>query len=484
MKILILSSEVTPLIKAGGLGDVTGSLPKALVKQYDLDIIIMIPKYKSFDDKKNPNQKIISKFEITLPSGEKYFIDVYKTPLPQTNISVYMIDMPKFFNGDGVYSHHPEINNIQWVNFSKAALDLLKKINFQPDVIHIQFSTMGLVPKWLKTIYKNDPFYQKIATLTTLHNMTNSGKIDFANVDLTGLKMKDYQELREITGDSAISIAGEAINNSDMFNTVSPTCVKETLTEKFDLILNKIILKNKNRFTGILNGIDYSSFDPRVSPDVPVKYWIDSLDKKNENKLYLQKKFGLTQNPDSPLICAVTRISRQKGLLLIDKIMDEIMDMGAQFIILGSGEDSIEKLFIKAEKKNPQMISAQMTFDEHLAQTIYAGADILLMPSQSETCGLSQIIAMRFGTVPVVRSTGGLADTVIDGKTGFVFNDYDEKSLLASTRQAVSIFYNHKDDWRKIQIEGMRKDFSWNISAEKYIQLYEKVIKHHNSECK
>jgi starch synthase len=225
--------------------------------------------------------------------------------------------------------------------------------------------------------------------------------------------------------------------------------------------------------------MDYSNFDPRTNGDTPVKYWIDSLDKKVENKLFLQKKFGLTQSPDLPLICVVSRLTEQKGLDLVEDVMKDLVDMGAQFVILGSGVEKIEKIFIKAEKQYPKSIEAEMEFDANLAQTIYAGADMLLMPSRFEPCGLSQIIAMRFGTIPIVRSTGGLADTVKDGHTGFVFRHYDKNAFLWSIRRAVDIFYNQKDYWRKMQINGMKKDFSWKASAKKYIWLYKKAIRAH-----
>lgn len=482
LKVLHVVSELTPLAKAGGLGDVVGFLPKELAREFHIEIKIVIPKYKCIDLKTYPAEQIIRDLKIKMPNGRWQKISVWRALLPETIVPVYLIDCPKFFPGDNVYNHRIRNLNQTFPYFylSKIALELMKSLDWRPDAIHCHDGMIGMIPKWLRTIYLKEDFYQKIASVVTIHNLNHQPLVPKKELKYLGLKKKDFKKLNKYSKkNDLINIMAEAIENADIVNTVSPTYAREVLTKKYGAGLDKLLQKNKNRFTGILNGIDYSNFDPRTNDDTPVKYWIDTLDKKVENKLFLQKKFGLTQSADLPLICVVSRLTSQKGLDLIEDVLKDLVDMGAQFVILGSGSEKIEKIFIKAEKENPKSIEAEMEFDVHLAQTIYAGADMLLMPSRFEPCGLSQIIAMRFGTLPIVRKTGGLADTVRDGYTGFVFNDYDKNAFLWAIRRAVDMYYNQKDDWRKMQIRAMKKDFSWKASAKKYIWLYKKAISNH-----
>jgi len=481
MKLLFVTSEVAPLVKAGGLGDIAGSLPKVLAKDYHMEIRIILPKYKCIDLEKYPVEQIIHDIKIRLPNFKYKKINVFKTYLPDTIIPIYLLDMPDLFVGDDVYNHGIQGRepNIPYVYFSKAALGIVRAMDWRPDIIHFQDWMVGMIPKWLKTFYKENMFFKNTASVLTIHNIAFQGRLEFNQARLLGLKRKDLKEPSKFNKRKEINILSEAILNSDIISTVSPTYSRELLTKKYGFGLQKLLKFRKKDFTGILNGVDYSNFDPRTNPDTPVKYWLDSLDKKVENKLYLQKKFGLTQSGDLPLICTVTRLTSQKGLDLIEDVMKELVDMGAQFIILGSGSEKIEKIFIKAEKKYPEAVAAEMEFNANLAQTIYAGADMLLMPSRFEPCGLSQIIAMRFGTIPIVRETGGLADTVRDGYTGFVFHHYDKDAFLWALRRAVDVYYNQKDHWRKMQINCMKKDFSWKSSAKKYIWLYKKAIRNH-----
>jgi starch synthase len=266
-----------------------------------------------------------------------------------------------------------------------------------------------------------------------------------------------------------------------MINTVSPTYAKEILTKRYGAGLERLLKTKRKRLYGILNGIDYTVFDPMHDQSLVTHYSSKSLDKKVENKIELQRRFGLPVSADIPLVCIISRLTGQKGIDLVDDIIPDLVELGAQFIILGSGPDKVEKIFIKAEKKYPQQVAANLEFDAELAQFVYAGSDMLLMPSRFEPMGLSQIIAMRFGTIPIVRKTGGLADTVIDGKTGFVFKHYDSNALLWAIRRALDVWYNHKQVWRSMQKRAMKKDFSWKYSAKKYVTLYRKAIAYHRS---
>ena len=483
LKVLFVTSELAPIAKAGGLGDVVGQLPKELAREFHIEIRIVMPKYKFIDIKQYPAELIIKDIKFQLSNQKWVKISVWKTFLPETIVPVYLIDAPDIFIGDSVYNHHAPGRHPTYAFFmlSKIALELIRAFDWQPDVVHCHDGMMGLIPKWLKTVNRNDDFYKKIASVLTIHNLNVQPYIKLHELKQFGLKRKETKKLRKfLKKRDAVNVMAEAIDNADIINTVSPTYAKEILTKKYGAGLAKLLKANKPKFTGILNGFDYHDFDPRDNKDTPINYGIRNLDMKVKNKLYLQKKFNLTESPDLPLICAVTRLTPQKGLDLIDDVMKELVDMGAQFIILGAGAESIEKVFIKAEKKYPEAIAAEMKFDSNLAQTIYAGADMLLMPSRFEPCGLSQIIAMRFGAIPIVRETGGLADTVRDGYTGFVFKHYDKQALLWAIRRAVDVYYNQKDYWHKMQIRAMKKDFSWKSSAKKYLWLYKKAIRNRN----
>ncbi|MFA6492733.1 MAG: glycogen/starch synthase [Patescibacteria group bacterium] len=489
LKILHVTTELTPLAKAGGLGDIVGYLPKALAETYPVDIRIVMAKYETIDLEKYCAELIIKDMKVKMPDNKKWVkISVWKTCLPDTYIPVYLIECPKSIYPNGVVLNdigetYDEIPYFLYVFISKVAIQLLKAFDWHPDVIHYHDGFESLMSKWIRTIYKDDPFLRDISSVETIHNLATQpiGKINVAKK--LGLKRKDFRPTNKLLKKNEINLTAEAIMNADMINTVSVTYAKEILTKKYGAGLQKLLQVNKDHFTGILNGMDYHDFDPRTNEDTPVKYWIESLDKKVENKLFLQKKLGLTQSADLPLVCVVSRLTGQKGLDLIEDVLKDLLDMGGQFIVLGSGWKNIEKVFIKAEKKHPEEIAAEK-FDTNFAQTIYAGADMILMPSRFEPCGLSQIIAMRFGTIPIVRKTGGLADTVRDGKTGFVFKNYEKKDFLKAIGRAVETYYNQKEHWRKMQINCMKKDFSWKKSAKKYIWLYKKAIKNHKEYLK
>ncbi|MEI6039827.1 MAG: glycogen synthase [Candidatus Berkelbacteria bacterium] len=475
MRICHIASELTPIAKAGGLGDIVGSLPKEISEKFEVESRVFLPKYKSIDMDKYPAELIMRELKVEFPDGKFGKVNIWKTLIPFSIVPVYLVESEELFTGKEIYDH----NIVKaFSGLAKVALEVLKALDWRPDVIQCHDAMMAMAIKWLKTTYKNDPFYRSIATVLTIHNLLFQNSLPIKEAKSLSLKKSDFAWQKKYKLDKTkINLMAEGIENATMVNTVSPNYARETMTKKYGCGLNKLLSHHKDKYTGILNGIDYSSFDPRYNEDTPVKYWIPDLDRKVENKMFLQKKFGLIQSPDLPLICVISRLTNQKGLDLIEDVLKDLMDMGAQFIILGSGSEKIEKVFIKAEKDYPKAIEAEMEFDASLAQTIYAGADMLLMPSRFEPCGLSQIIAMRFGTIPIVRRTGGLADTVHDGYTGFVFNDYDKNAFLWAIRRAVDVYYNQKDHWRKMQIMAMEKDFSWTNSAKKYIWLYKKAIK-------
>jgi len=480
LRVLEITAELTPLAKAGGLGDIAGSLPKALAKEFGTEIRIIMPKYSFIDAEKFPMKIVYKDLQVRMPDGGKKKINVWETLNPGTKIPIYLVDLPEIFSGEKVYPDVVPGRNENFSQFilSKIALELIKVMNWKPNVIHCHDGMMSLVPIFMKRHYLNDSFYSEIASVLTIHNLFYQPKVKNEELEGIGLKRSDFSD-KSLNDKESVNLLAQAIIDADMINTVSPTYAKEVLTKEYGAGLDKLLRQNKAKFKGILNGMDYSHFDPRTNEDTPVKYWIDSLDKKTENKLFLQKKLGLTQSADLPLICVVSRLFPQKGVDLIEFVLKDLVDMGAQFVVLGTGHENIEKVFIKAEKEYPESIEAEMKFDAHFAQTIYAGADMILLPSKFEPCGLSQIISMRFGTIPIVRKTGGLADTVRDGYTGFVFKHYDKNAFLWAIHRAVDVYYNQKSNWRKMQIRCMEEDFSWKTSAKKYIQLYNRAIINH-----
>lgn len=481
LKILMIASECTPIVKAGGLGDVIGALPKNLDKMGH-QVRIILPRYYSIDLNRWGFQKIIRDVAIKLPNGKNERITVYRSFLPDTFVPIYLIENKNYFQGSegGPYKFSGKRGRLAYVFLSRAALELLKIWDWQPDVVHCHDHMTAIAAKWLHTINKDDPFYQPIASVLTIHN-TYQGSYKWYYLKYFGLSKKDFEVECKYVKLKGISVFAAGIEAADMINTVSPTYAHEITTKKYGAGLYKLFRTKRGRLFGILNGIDYGLFDPRVDENVICNYDEKHLEGKIKNKLELQKKFGLPQTADLPLICIVSRMTAQKGLDLFDDVLKQLMDMGAQFIILGSGQDKIEKIFVKAEKDYPKQVATNIEFNADLAQFVYAGSDMLLMPSKFEPCGLSQIIAMRFGTIPLVRKTGGLADTVRDHYTGFVFKDYDAHAMLWVIRQAVDKFYNDKEGWKKMIIRCMKKDFSWKASAKRYVRLYKKAISYHNN---
>lgn len=482
LRAAILSSEALPYAKAGGLGDVIGSLPGAL-GNIDVETKVFLPKYKLIKPDDWQLELLIRDMMITLPRGTHIRLSVWRGFFPETLSPVYFLDLPRYFTGDDVYNHQKSGRNniIPFLVFTKACFETLKALDWQPDVLHAQDWITAIGCKWLHTLYKDDPFFNRTASVLTIHNLAHQAPLGWHMTKFLGLKRNDFFIERQHGDFKGINTLATGIEAADIINTVSPTYAKEIMTKQYGAGLHKLLRTKKKRLYGILNGIDYTVFDPSHDQSIVTRYDRKSLDKKVENKIELQRRFGLPISTDVPLVCIVSRLARQKGISLVDEALPELMKMGAQFIILGSGSRRIEKIFIKAEKKYPEQMAANLEFDAELAQFVYAGSDMLLMPSKFEPMGISQIIAMRFGTIPLVRKTGGLADTVKDGRTGFVFKHYDANALLWAIRRALDVWYNHKEVWRAMQIRAMKKDFSWKYSAKKYVTLYRKAIRYHNA---
>lgn len=480
MKVALLAAEVAPFVKTGGLGDVIGSIPKALA-EIDIDVKVFAPKYKFLDPQEWGMELLINNMAIYMPRGTRVEISVWRGFFANTTTPVYFLDIPKYFIGDSVYiqSKSGRWSATAFIVFVKAALETIKAMDWRPDIVHTHDWHTAIAAKWLHTIYKDDPFYKNTASVLTIHNLAHHGDLNWYQMKILGLSRNDFFIEKRLGKYKGVKLLATGIEASDMINTVSPTYAKEIMTRRYGSGLHELMKSKKKRLSGILNGIDYTVFDPRKDMTLKTRYSWDSLDKKEQDKLALQKIFGLPEDLNVPLVCVVSRLTHQKGIDLIDQVMPHLMELGAQFIILGNGTDRTEKIFVKASKDYPTQVATHLEFDAELAQTVYAGADMLLMPSRFEPMGLSQVIAMRFGTIPIVRKTGGLADTVENNKTGFVFNNYDVNGITWALNTAIGTWYNNKDLWHKMQVRAMKKDFSWTSSAKKYVELYKRAIKYH-----
>ena len=457
MKILLCSSEVVPFAKTGGLADVAGSLPLYL-KKLKADIRVCMPKYKCVNVK-----------------GRKAKM--------AGSIPVYFIQNDKYFNRPFLYGtekgDYPD-NLERFSFFSKAVLELLKKEDFKPDVIHCNDWQTALIPVYLKTIYKDDTFYKDIKTVLTIHNMAYQGTFAKEQYPAIGIGWEHFHmEGLEFYG--IVNLMKGGLVFSDYITTVSPTYSKEIQTSEFGCKLEGVLAKRKDALAGILNGIDYDEWNPGQDKELFRRYSHSLAADKVYNKVGLQKECGLPVQPDIPLLGVVGRLAHQKGFDILAEKINEICSMNLQFVLLGTGDEVYHKLMHDIAKKYPKKTSINIKFDAILAKRIYAGSDMFLMPSRYEPCGLGQLISLRYGTIPIVRKTGGLADTITEFNiqtqegNGFIFEEYSAEELLNAIKRALDVYKDRKL-WLNLVKKAMEYDFSWDSSAKEYIKLYKKVV--------
>jgi len=459
MKIAICASEVFPFAKTGGLADVTGALPLAL-EDLGQQVIIFMPKYQTVSSGKWPLKK------------EKD--GLFSTSLGK-NIKVYFIEHDGYFNRPGLYGEktgdYPD-NLERFAFFNKKTLDFLKEIDFKPDIIHIHDWQASLIPVYLKTVYSDNPFYKDIKSLLTIHNIGYQGLfskdefyklgLDWSLFNINGLEF--YNQINLLKG---------GIIFSDAINTVSPTYSKEIQTKEFGFGLEGVLNQKKDSLYGILNGIDYSVWNPETDQFIFKNYSAQQLDKRYENKAALQKFCNLPVK-DVLLIGMVSRLAEQKGWDILGEAIDQICEYDLQLVILGTGDLKYHILLEEIQKKYPQRCAVYLKFDEVLAHRIYASSDVFLMPSRYEPCGLGQMISLKYGAVPLVFKTGGLADT-ISSKNGFVFDVYKKEELINKIKEALNL-YRNKNRWISLVKRTFTYNFSWQESAKEYIRLYQKLI--------
>ncbi len=462
-KILMASSEVAPFAKAGGLADVLNSLPPAL-KALGTDTRIIMPKYGFIDEKKFSLKKVFSNIEVPT-SGKFLKVNIWESKLPKTTVKVYFIENDKYFGGDKIYEIGD--NAPRFMFFSQAVVYSLPVIGFQPDIIHAHDYHAGMIMNIIKA--NNFDFFAKTKMAYTIHNLNYQGKTSLKTLEVANLEKDNVNRIGKKKGEK-INFMLEGIISAGQVNTVSPTYSKEIMTKEFGAGLESLLRQNKNKVRGVINGINMEAFNPLKDKFIKKKFSTKSLDKKLDNKVLLQKEVGLPRDKNVPLVGLVSRLASQKGLELIT---ENLMKLDCQFVFLGTGQKIYEKELSRLAKKYPEKVSAKIMFDIGLAQRIYASSDMFLMPSRYEPCGLGQLIAMRYGTVPVVRATGGLADTV-DEKVGFSFKSMSEVALKRILKKAVDLYRDKPKQWEKLMQNGMTKDFSWNKSAKEYLKMYKK----------
>ncbi len=457
--VLFAAYECAPFYKEGGLGDVAGSLPKAL-QELGLDIRVVIPYYNII--KKNYSDLKVYKQTQLKILGKSAKVTILKSNLPDSKVPIYFIDF-SYFQVDDIFEGK---SRTRFLIFSYLITQLAKIINWQPDIIHTNDWHTGAVSLFAKQSKS------KVKTLFTIHNIGYTGRTNFKVMEKFGFTQDDFSEVKK----NKINLMREAILSATKVSTVSPNYAKEILTPNYGYDMAGALSQRKSDLVGITNGIDYTKWNPQSDPHIKTNYDLEIINKKVNNKLYLQEISNLPQNKNIPIIGMVSRLAGQKGFDILVKVFQEIMRSNLQLIILGTGNKEYEKFFAAANKKYPTKFKAHLKFDLKLARQIYAGADIFLMPSKYEPCGLGQLIAMRYGTIPLVRKTGGLKDTVTKPKNGFSFKNYDEMELLKSIQQAIHIYANPKK-FSKFITKVIQRDFSWASSAEKYLKLYTKLIR-------
>ncbi len=471
LKILFISAEAAPFAKAGGLGDVAGSLPKAL-QQLGHDVRVVMPAY----------QKIEQGYPGVDPMPGTLWVPVrdgvveagsFLGKLPNSEVPIYFIAHQQLFNRPEIYGYHDD--SYRFAFFSRAALELTKAIDWKPDLIHAHDWHTAPALTWLSTAGQGQQHFRDISTIFTIHNLAHQGLTRWDIFDYLGLQSHSLSE--ESYG--MVNFMARGIHHATLVNTVSPTYVKEILSSEGGTGMQNLLNHRQFDVHGILNGLDYEVWNPETDTRLPHHFSADDLESRQKVRHALQDSVGLPRRDGVPIVALISRLDWQKGLDITGHVINQLLSGfagEAQFIVLGTGAKEYENMFATLAKHHPSKMSAILSYNAGLAPLIYGGSDMFIMPSRFEPCGLGQLIAMRYGSVPVVRATGGLADTVIDGHTGFSFSEYSAGAFSHALGRAMWTYYHDKPHWQQIQQNGLMSDFSWDQSALNYQQLYEWAI--------
>lgn len=476
MKILFAASEAAPFIKTGGLGDVASALPKALSATPHTEVCVFLPYYKAIKDNPEFEIEYITDFNVSL-SWRNVYAGLFRAVSRKKKLQYYFIDNEYYFYRESAYGYGDDCERFAF--FSKAVLESLQYLNWYPDVIHTNDWQTALIPVFLKAFYQGIAEYQPIRTVFSIHNMEYQGKASNAFVDdCLGLP-GNWRGTMEFDG--CTNLMKAAINVADWVSTVSRTYAKEIQDPFFAHGLHEVLRHHSYKLSGVVNGIDTEVFNPASDPLIHANFTLKDMEGKLDNKRYLQDKLNLDRRDEVPMIIMVTRLVGHKGVDLIQAVMDDIVSEDIQLVIIGTGESRYENMFRDYAARFPGKVSANIVFDNTLAHQAYASADLVLMPSRQEPCGLTQLIAMRYGTVPIVRETGGLYDTVPayspetgDG-LGFTFRTYNAHDMLGAIRRGAAL-YHDAERWDQLRRKAMATDSSWDHSVQEYWAIYKSLL--------
>lgn len=472
MKVCFIAAEAAPFVKVGGLGDVIGSLPKAL-RELGIDARVVLPLYSSIDRERFGLK--YRGYQFVDLGWRHLYCGIFETVVD--GVPFYFIDNEQYFKRESIYGQFDDGERFAF--FSKAALEILPGVDFKPDIVNVNDWHTALSVIYLDVLKSREAdFYKNMKSVLSIHNIEFQGRFNpYEMGNLFGLDNKYFDALI-YNGD--LNLLKGAIQLADRINTVSETYAREILDPYFSYGLDKILIVEQGKLKGILNGIDIEKFNPKTDPIIPINYDIHTFEDKVKNKLELQKELGLEVSEDIPLIGMVTRLTHQKGIDLLLQASEDILRTGAQLVVLGTGDAHYESALRSLENYRHDRVRSILLFSNEMSAKIYASSDIFLMPSKTEPCGLSQLISMRYGTVPVVHRVGGLRDTVIpftgvEGN-GFTFESFQSGDMMDAIYRAVTCFYQSPGEWNQIIQNNLNKDVSWEKSAKQYLSLYHEVL--------
>jgi starch synthase len=480
LKVLFLAAEAVPLAKVGGLADVAGSLPKA-IRALGHDVRLMMPRYGTIRSDEFHMVKLGEPFSVPAGRGKEH-VHLVGTTL-DGGVPGYLLWNEQYFSArDRVYGFEDDAQRFSV--FGHAALTALSQLDWKPDVIHANDWHTGLVPTWLNTTGRSDPFFRDVASLFTIHNLAYQGIC--GRLILTFAQMEHVSHL-PVEQPGVVNWMAQGIAHADLVNTVSPHYAQEILDPEIGMGLEPLLQERQDRLFGVLNGLDYDIWNPATDPAVTHHFDAERVRQRPANKTILQQQARLPVRARAPLVGMVSRLDAVKGMDLIEPVLESLLaEDDAQFILLGTGQDEYHEMFERIQARYPDRMHAFLKFDDTLARRIYAGADMFLMPSRVEPCGLGQMIAMRYGCVPIVRATGGLVDTVVNYNsrarhgTGFTFNKHTPTACKRALARALRTYGDEKT-WRALQQRAMKTDLSWSASAQEYVKLYRRAIQLHES---
>lgn len=474
MKVLYVASEANPFMASGGLGDVAGSLPIALRKRL-IGCRVVMPLYDSIKQEYKDEMKFITSISVPV-SWRRQYCGIFEAK--RNGVIFYFLDNQYYFKRDGIYGHYDDAERFAF--FSRAVLEIIPHLNWKPDIIHCNDWQSALTPLYYSCYYANQPGYENIKTVFTIHNIQYQGKYgDELLNDVLGIA-PEYNNL--ILYDGLVNFMKAGIECANKVTTVSPTYAKEILDPWYSYGLDPILNQRSWKLSGILNGIDTDSYNPATDPNIFKNYDESNFKEgKAVNKKELQQAMGMAVRDDVPLVGIVSRLAGHKGFDLMKAVLEKsLWERDIQYVVLGSGEWQYESFFRELHNKYPDKVGVTIGFIPELARKIYAGADMFLMPSKSEPCGLSQMVSLRYGTIPIVRETGGLKDSITDSGdgegNGFTFKTYDAYDMLGAIYRAVDA-YSNKDYWQTLVKRALECDMSWGKSANEYIKMYKALVK-------